>query len=142
MAGPWVSMKIDIEYAKRASWEEGDAIEIACYDDDGEPMGNAVLIIGTRIRSALFQAYVAHVGDKEYLSWLSGGGHPNPGLYRSIAGGPDDKEFVYKKLPVIAVYKWRLLCRGSELLDLGSVKWIHKRAIPGITQKIMEHQKR
>lgn len=142
MAGPWVSMKIDIEYAKRASWEEGDAIEIACYDDDGEPMGNAVLIIDTRIRSALFQAYVAHVGDKEYLSWLSGGGHPNPGLYRSIAGGPDDKEFVYKKLPVIAVYKWRLLCRGSELLDLGSVKWIHKRAIPGITQKIMEHQKR
>ena len=34
MAGPWVDYEKDGEYAKRARWEEGDAIEFVCYDDE------------------------------------------------------------------------------------------------------------
>lgn len=136
MAGPWVSPSKDLEYARLARWEETDVVEMVCYDDEDQPMGNMIVVMENRVRNRLFRGYAVAIADKDYADWMLKGGHPNPGLFRLAAGNSEDKEVTYKKEKVILAVEWRLLCRGRGLLDLVAIKWVNKKKIASISDDI------
>ena len=139
MAGPWVSLKSDPEFAVITRWEEAGVIEIKCVDDEGKHQGNALLVTESRLRNRLFCCYLVAASDKEYNEWMrSGEGHPNPGYYRQAIGTVEDKDIKYRKENVILVKEWRHICQSNALMDLGAIKWIPKNKIAPYTKVIIE----
>lgn len=139
MAGPWVSLKSDPEFAVITRWTEGGVIEIKCVDDDGKHMGNALLVTERRLRTRLFCGYFVAASDKDYNTWMrSEDGHPNPGYYRQSIGTIEDKDIKYRKENVVLVKEWRHICQSNSLMDLGAIKWIPKNKIASYTKVIIE----
>ena len=139
MAGPWVSLKSDPEFAVITRWTEGSVIEIKCVDDDGKHMGNALLVTESRLRTRLFCCYLVAASDKDYNTWMrTEDGHPNPGYYRQGIGTIEDKDIKYRKENVVLVKEWRHICQSNGLMDLGAIKWIPKNKIASHTKVIIE----